>query len=362
MPRERKRHRLMIIFVSACAVAGALFFVTGERRQAGEAKPDGDSGAEEERVTDTPTGVAETKADVEGVPTVELALDDLVETAQKKMEIPPIDWRTQLIESLDGESIEETARNFHDPNDLSLAVSSLSMPCGMMDTQAEALLVTRLTRVRKLIEIGSENPELVVPLVRDVMREALGGYSDVREIYFRERAGKFPATREPAVQFQMRILCCTYILAELGDHESLPLMLQSWRQHDEKGLWSAAPPGFTLYAMHRLVSTFPEERLSTQAAYLQAKYLEAAECVPQHREVEVTRWSAAYMEADPRILLFDPAERTLEGLATMKISIWPHCYRDGTAFNEGRKVPEQTRKLFALLQEFVEEAFPDHAP
>jgi len=212
------------------------------------------------------------------------------------------------------------------------------------------------------MEIGSENPDLVVPVMQDVMREALAGYKNQRETYVRESLRNGPETPpEWELHFQMRILCGTYILAELGDHESLPLMLQSYRQHDEKGLPSAAPPGFTLYGMHLLVSSFPEERLSTSAAHLRAKYLEAAECIPPPREEVVTRWSAAYLEADPRIVLFDPAKLTLERQETMMINVWPHSYSDGMKFNvEDGAVPARTEELFALLEDFVEEAFPDY--
>jgi len=140
MPKERRNRR--VIAILACAlilVAGGLLFLFLAVRQEGKVKPEPDSTPEEGRVMDAASGPVSAIPDVEGVPPIELALDDLpvAKTAQKKMEIPPIDWRSRLLDGLAEETIEESARNFHEPTDLCLAISTVLYVAATLSTKAQ---------------------------------------------------------------------------------------------------------------------------------------------------------------------------------------------------------------------------------
>ena len=63
----------------------------------------------------------------------------------------------------------------------------------------------------------------------------------------------------------------TYLLAELGDYDSLPQMLRSYKlckqppEGESVREYGPAPPDLTLCAMNRLVQSFPEDCLGTEA-------------------------------------------------------------------------------------------------
>ena len=242
-----------------------------------------------------------------------------------------------------------------------------------MDTSPafQRLVVTRLARVRRLLDQGRRDPQQVVPPLRRSFAEALAGWSEEftnhwRAIQAAEEAGQHGLSRSGPDQYSKyvaRSIAATYLLAELGDHQSLPLMLKCYQMHvfgePAPSMYAPVPPALTLYAMHRLVLSFPEEQLTDEARLVREDYLQLAECLPPPEVITVTRnWAAYYDESDPRVTVFDPKGRVLSGEPTMEMVVHAYVFTDGEEISnpEGR-VSDRADALFRELRRFVETSY-----
>ena len=107
--------------------------------------------------------------------------------------------------------------------------------------------------------------------------------------------------------------------------------------------------------MHRLVSSFPESRLSPNGRRLRQEYLsQALRILPPPRSVTVAAWHADYDESDPRIVMFDPDRHVLRGQPTMKMAVYPFKFKDGSEIADVYEWDVLGKRLFQLLEQFVE--------
>jgi len=216
--------------------------------------------------------------------------------ARKRVPVHP--WHLERLENIAAETLEETAENLANHDDRHLAQSSISADAPVT-TYWHVAVVTRLVRVRKLLEAGRRDRERVISILRPLFAEALEGYYEALAAERRKAkaaGGLFmEGTEELSMRevFAFRSLGATYILTELGDHESLPLLRQCYKMHREYPgtKRSPVPQAMTLYAMSRLVSSYPEERLSAKARGLKE------ECV---RASSILRPCLLYTSPSPR--------------------------------------------------------------
>jgi len=310
----------------------------------------------------------------------ELPVEDLLppppideEYVEAVLAVPPHSWQKERAKNIVQETIEETIQNFAHFDDLMLAQTSFEGGGFELDPRAQSLVVTRLARVRRVLEEGRADPEKVIPHLRRVLADALTGWPDARrQKEIRMNASVGYSRSEPDNYDTLRVgaLAATYLLAELGDHEALPVMAECFRCHKvekpyesvEELRFAPVPPALTLYAMHRLVSSYPVEELSPEARRLRETYLKSATCLPAPQEVTVTRWNAGYDESDPRIMMMDPEGRVLRGQPTMKLAVYPWQFDDGTpTFDHGVFISERAKSLFSQLERFVVAAFPEYS-
>ncbi len=281
------------------------------------------------------------------------------------LRVPGHPWQKERSENIKGETIEQTIENFANFDDLHLAQTSISGVPSMNTSPAfQRLVVPRLARVRRVLAEGRVNPQWVVPHLRRALEKALSVWPEA----FRDRmraleAAKGLSNHEPD-QFDkctMRALAGTYLLAELGDHESLPLILKGYTIHDYRKMYAPVPPALTLYAMHRLVLSFPEEQLNAEARRIRDGYLQLAECLPPPHEINVTKsWYANYDESDPRIAILDPERKVLLREPTMQMTVYPYRFPDGMKISDTEgKVSERAKLLFEKLERFVKVVYPD---
>jgi len=279
---------------------------------------------------------------------------------------PVHEVRASLAETIAAETIRETAENLANDDDMHFALASLgSISSGSLSTQGQILITTRLVRTRKLIQEGRESPERVVPVLRRLLKEGLDWWEADKEAYFKRVSDTcvFDA-KDPAGRARRHVVAATYILAELDDYDALPLLMRTYKQHEVdskgRGLSAAAPPGMTLVAMRRLVTSYPEGGLSPEARSLLEDCRRAVVVIPGASAVTVTSWQAHYGEADPTVVVFEEDRKMLGSQPKMTMNIWPHRYIDGKDFNiEDGAVPERTKTLFAKLEKFVRAAYPD---
>ncbi len=278
-------------------------------------------------------------------------------------------WQVERVEGMRGETIEQTIENLANFDDMHLAISSISAWAGFASTPFNILVVTRLARVRRLLEEGRSHPEGIIPPLRRAFRESLDGFAEARREMMRvanekrrlwKQGIRTPGKSEFDEYYKLRarVLAATYVLTELGDHEALPMMVESYRI-GYTGISPPVPGGMTLYAMHRLVSSYPESELNAEARRLREEYLEAAKCLPPPREKTVTRWNARYDESDPRVMIMDPKGVVLRKEPTMTLPVYPHRFTDRSLIASGMgRVYTRGEELFRQLERFVAAAFP----
>lgn len=279
--------------------------------------------------------------------------------AEASLRVPPHEGHLGRVENIRRETIEETAANLGNGDDFVLAFTSMSgVMMSDVCTQSQVTVVTRLFRVRRLLAVGREDTEKVVPVLMRLTTEALDGWPQAHAVLWEKLGapgGAKVSDSEPALQYTGRVRGSMYILAELGHHDALPLFLRTCRQGPPLCRRPPVPPGYTLYAMHRLVSSYPESKLSAEARKLRQEYLQSAECLPEPREITVTRWNAGYSESDPRIVVYD-AEPVLDRQPTMNLPIYPHYFTDHVLFDVDT---ERANALLDKLEAFVRAAYPD---
>ena len=116
-------------------------------------------------------------------------------------------------------------------------------------------------------------------------------------------------------------------------------------------MFPPVPPAITLYAMHRLVSTYPKEKLTPKAKGLRDVYLELAEeklSAPKGRLI--TGLGADYSETDPRLPRMDPRGIVLADQPKMQPVEYPVRFKDGTRMSSHEsEVSEDAKLLFQHL-------------
>lgn len=302
-------------------------------------------------------------------PITQLPLPELDDGyADAVLRVPGHPWQKERSENIKGETIEQTIDNFANIDDMHLAHTSIS-GITRMNTKPgfQSLVVTRLARVRKALAQGRVNPQRVVPYLKLALEKSLAGWPEAFRDYQRElntstgrRGGHEP---DQFHKYLAQALGASYLLAELGDHESLPLILKGYKIHDSRWMYAPVPPALTLYAMHRLMLSFPEDQLDSEQREIRDHYLKLAECLPPPREITVTNsWYANYDESDPRIAIVDPQKKVLLREPTMQMAVYPHKFIDGekVSDSDGRTHPvsERAKLLFAELERFVKVVYP----
>jgi hypothetical protein len=287
----------------------------------------------------------------------------------KAMEIVPVlKWQNDLVANMRNEDIKQTIKNIPNFDDAILAKSSLSQGYAHMIASAQNRYVTRLMRVRKLYAIGQENPQLIIPLLRSLHKDSFAQWPaavNEQSEYYKKNGG-YPSLSEPDAFHGCSDYClaATYLLAEFGDYESLPLLSQQykmdhpWPPPNQMG--APVTPATTFYAMHRLVSTYPRSGLSSEAIKALDEYLEAAEqFVPPPTQIKVTVWDSSYSESDPRLDALGLKKEVLQGQKSMTMPLYPITFKDGSEMLRGNvQRTERLDELFNKLNAFVQLVYP----
>lgn len=255
--------------------------------------------------------------------------------------IAPQAWHIARRDAVSAESIEELIAHLGNFDDQHLAETSFS-GLAISDLSANRILITtRLTRVRRLLAEGRARREQVIPPLRAALKDVLRRWPGIfleqqKQGYF----DQFDGGPSPYGRCIEQAVAATYLLAELNDHASLPLLVEVYDAHiDDYNVIDARPrpqkapvaPAITIYAMHRLISSYPTAGLSDTAKNHRQRYLRLArELFPDVTETKVIQtWQSNYGDDDPRIAVLDPARKTLQGQPTMNMAIYPVTLRNG---------------------------------
>lgn len=266
-----------------------------------------------------------------------------------------------------GETIAETVARVADIDGMHLAGISLGVQRVSGTPEYQASVVVHIPRVRKLYGAGKEAREAVIQELPRLQQEWLDVWPETvaeLESLLAERGWVTSETAGDIRRFRAEINCmaATYLRAELGDYDALPLFAKQYRTSSGKPL--NLPPisqGITLYAMHRLASSYPREGLSPQAVKALDDYLQAAtEHMLPPQQLRVTLWDASHSESDPRFAFMGYRKEVLEGQGSMMMPVYPLDFSDGNQMVlPGCRTTERLDALFEKLNTFVTLAYPD---
>lgn len=277
--------------------------------------------------------------------------------------VPVLKWRNELVDNMRKEDVKQTIENLPNFDDTHLATTSIGSLPG--NGRFSNLFVTRLARVRKLYSIGQENPALVVPHLKRAHRESFANWPEASRKRFEDYDKGIRRYSEPDAysRARRRCLAATYLLAEFGDYDSLPLLSEQYKIHHvwppPNILHAPVPPAITFYAMHRLASSHPRHSLSSATAKALDEYLKAAEeFVPPPTQIKVTIWDSSYSESDPRFEVLGVKKEVLQGQKSMTMSLYPHIFKDGSQMQSYNCIKsEKLEELFEKLDAFVQLAY-----
>ncbi len=294
--------------------------------------------------------------------------------AQAKERLPVNDWHKERLGNMRAETIEQTIENLAHFDDAHFATTGMGRHFRTGHPEDEMLRVVHLFRVRRLLEIGRRAPDKVTPVLRTALRQALADWpqalAQMQKMWTGHPDGFSTEGPTNYEKNQVKAIAATYLLAELGDFNSLPLILQSYRLHTK---WIgehkhypcaqvAVPQAITLYAMHRLVSAHPLSRQSNEARGLRESYMQwSSKHIPPRRRFTGSAWNADYDESDPLGAVLDPEAAALQDQPTIQLVIYPTKFGDGEQMQDGhtQKVAERSKLWFQQLERFVEAVYPD---
>ncbi len=243
--------------------------------------------------------------------------------------VPVIKWQNDLLTNVRSEDINQTIKNIPNFDDTIMAMSSLAniLAPSAFYTQ----YVTRLTRVRKLYAIAQKNPDLIIPGLKRIHQDSLTEWPEAAKKRVEDYKNGNTKLSEPDAYLKCSDYClaATYLLAEFGDYDSLPLLSKQYKIHHSPPYQFPGPvqPAITFYAMHRLVSTYPRDKLSAEAIKALDEYLDAAkELVPPPKQLEVTVWDSYYVGSDPRVTVLGVKDEILRSQKTMMMPLYPENF------------------------------------
>ncbi len=195
-------------------------------------------------------------------------------------------------------------------------------------------------------------------------------YQEERELWEAHPKGFIEHEPSSYDRTYTKALASTYLLAELRDYDSLPLLVDS---HKVEAGWIAelkhypawqvpVPAPISLYAMHRLVSSFPSGRMTPEARALHAAYMKFAdEHIPPVNTRTGTSWNADYDESDPLRRAVDPKGIVLHDQPKIELVSYPYKFTDGERMQDiiSPTPHERCNVWFDHIERFVAAAFPD---
>jgi len=311
-------------------------------------------------------GTTEIQAEPPIADPFEVVDDELVEAM---IRVPVDNWHAQRVENIGREAVQQLVENLANFDDMHLATTSVGYDLlnGTYDSAVHR--VAHLFRVRRLLAIEKESPGTVTSVMMDAYAKALKAWPSAYRDWTRRWYG--PAEGLTAYEpfdidkAEMGATVATYFLGESGDPEMLGVLLDGYQTHQR---WldeykraartqCPVPPAFTLYAIHRLVSTAPEGSLRAEGRAARKTYLSWAEDhIPSTAEVEVSASNAMYDEAEGFRRIADPKNVLLRGQPKMVMTVYPSRFKDGTAFepNEfpdlSQEGQEWRKRLFAAAR------------
>jgi hypothetical protein len=290
-----------------------------------------------------------------------------LQAAEMRTHLPQSPMQKERIENISGESISTMIENLANFDDDQFAITSIhGFTYG--EPSGEMRRITHLSRVRRLLETGRASADAVLTPLRSALENALPQWPAAREARvkkWKDNPNGFTESEPDEYQkVSVRAMAATYLIAELQDHPSLPLLTRSCRiqlawtleYKPYPAIAVPVPPAMALYAMHRLILTYPKDGLDGKSQQALQVYLEWAENnIAPPNTATGTSWMASHDASDPMVLLGDPKKVLLKAQPKITYTRYPYRYKDGTPVQPPTEqdVGERGATWFKLMDAFV---------
>ena len=175
--------------------------------------------------------------------------------------------------------------------------------------ESDVVIVSKMTRVRKLLEDARENPDEVAAFLQEQLRELVKDYPQQYTKFLKELKEAGPEglrTKQLPEHNKTRLLCtaAVYVLSQINADDALSTLawLSTQGEQGKEISWPVNPK-FLFYAMHNIIQKSPGAGLSGNSY----EYLEKAKAmnIPDAPKIKVTTWNAHFHEGDFRRILFE---------------------------------------------------------
>jgi len=280
-------------------------------------------------------------------PFIEIIDDELMvdpELVETMILVPKDKRHAQRVENIDGRTVQQLVHDLANFDDMHLALTSVGYDIAPGTYDFLVHTMAHLFRVRRLLAIEEKNPGTVTPVMMAAYAKVPEEWPAAYRGWIKRVTGPPKMDYEPLEieKVEMRAAAATYFMGETGDPALLGVLLDGYQAHQKllheiKFVAKSpcpVPPPFTLYAIHRLVSTIPEASLRSEEARAARKtYLSWAEDqIPPPDEVEVSAWNAEYDESDPLRTIADPKNLLLRDQPKMVMKVYPPRHKYGAPF------------------------------
>lgn len=229
--------------------------------------------------------------------------------ALKKAPSVPNDFRSRIVGEIARNSPDELLdKLLENYNDVAWASTgpghSLSTNLGTYGWAC--LSITKMARVRRIIQEFGAKPATVIPKLESMLSNAANGYAECYEKFDTEgrrriindesQVKPFPL-RDEYFRREVNAQVATYLLSEFHSFDSLPLMNRVYEQPGHLPV----PRLYLFYAMHVLLLEYPIASLNDASRAARDVYLASTnQDVPRPVTVSVPAWNATVDDGDIR--------------------------------------------------------------
>ena len=275
-------------------------------------------------------------------------LEDASESANFMLNNPIHPGRAKLQEQMRNETFEKTFHNLVDNDNFATLMPAMGgHPFSPGAYESDVVIVSKMTRVRKLLEDARENPDEVSAFLQEQLRELVDDYPQQYAKFLKELNEAGPDglhTKQLSEHSKTRLLCTSavYVLSQIRAGDALPTL--AWLStQGERGKTISQPvnPKFLFYAMHNIIQRSSGASLSGNFY----EYLEKAKAmnIPDAKPTRVTTWNAHFHEDDFRGMLRGK-KIDLDTQPTIELERFPSLDNLST---------QKAESLLAQLRDFV---------
>lgn len=191
-------------------------------------------------------------------------VDYFSEKANNMLDNPVHSGRAKLQQQMRTETVEETFLHLTDNDNFAMLMPSMGgYPFSPGTYGSDVMMISKMTRVRKLLANAKDDPQGVARFLKEQIRELTPKFAEQRKEFIEKNRGPEPPegrnSSELPDYMQTSILCtaATYVLSQIEGVDPLPTFVWFYEQTEGKKHLSPVNEKFLFYAMHTSLQKTP---------------------------------------------------------------------------------------------------------